>query len=669
MEPNNIEEIEEDKVRVHGLLGSFNTPDKEITVHYFSTKANGRVPGTGEYRLLEELQPMRELVDASRLEDLSSLLQRDLNDARVATELVPYLQGGISEVAFFPAILGVLIPAGFISDSEDGEYPIREVSEEDGKRIQSFGDEWSVTAYKTGGNYGPLGMLSFSPSRTDVIVLDGQHRVNAFRYICGILENESNDIYESFYHDVGRPDEYSSDLPVTLIWFERNNEEDKIDPTLISRNLFVDVNNSAEKVSKSRNILLDDRKITSLLTRFSYSFTAEKSSFDPDKLSLLHSGFDIDTDLSKRSGHDLTITNPEIVEYTMSWLFFGSSTYNSLDRYKVYQERQRNQVSEFQHIFDDASFSSSNIYIQELTGDVLINSSNSINDFKAEYKQKFFDVFYDIINGFGMLEPHYDASEAVSDWRHEDGTSTWVREAWDKVFNGGEGLYYSLMYSDLAQNPRLNDYRKAVNEIEERFKSERTDRIDGREQDRIDRAFSSVRTKAFSVGIFMALKKFGIDNINPDMDEKWTDLKDEFIQRINNYDPSDWVYIVTEIKSLVQKRTDPKKWPTYQKIILRVIQEDGGYYNAENFLSSPDGQIFEDEIHSNLSAYIEAEDIQIEEFSIDEIPDDRIRAWAQESINNVNEVIEEASLSALDNVSEVPEARKIISSRIDDLKE
>jgi len=54
-ETPDIDAIEEDRIEVHGMLGEFDTPEKDITVHYFATKANGREPGRGEYRLLEEL--------------------------------------------------------------------------------------------------------------------------------------------------------------------------------------------------------------------------------------------------------------------------------------------------------------------------------------------------------------------------------------------------------------------------------------------------------------------------------------------------------------------------------------------------------------------------------------------------------------------------------------
>jgi len=132
--PKEVPHHEKDKIRVSGMFGKFETPGEGIVVNYFSTQANGRSPGEGEYRLLQELKPMRERVTASELKNLNSLLQRDLNDARVATQLVPYLLGKTSsKVAFFPAILGVLIPEGFLTQGESATYPRPSQPEEEEK--------------------------------------------------------------------------------------------------------------------------------------------------------------------------------------------------------------------------------------------------------------------------------------------------------------------------------------------------------------------------------------------------------------------------------------------------------------------------------------------------------------------------------------------------------
>ena len=118
---------------------------------------------------------MRERVTASRLTDLRSLLQRDLNDQRVAQDLIPYLQGVNSQIGFFPAILAAIVPKGYLSAATPVAYPR---PTEDGPKRICFGDCWFVEYFAAGK---PVGLFKFVKSKADIIVLDGQHRANAFR--------------------------------------------------------------------------------------------------------------------------------------------------------------------------------------------------------------------------------------------------------------------------------------------------------------------------------------------------------------------------------------------------------------------------------------------------------------------------------------------------------
>jgi len=63
-----------------------------------------------------------------------------------------------------------------------------------------------------------LGRLSILPAKTDIIVLDGQHRANAFRYVAGAFQPK--DWYKPFYAKVQPLKDYVSDLPVTIVWFD-----------------------------------------------------------------------------------------------------------------------------------------------------------------------------------------------------------------------------------------------------------------------------------------------------------------------------------------------------------------------------------------------------------------------------------------------------------------
>src|SRR5438552_8362663 len=109
-------------IDVYALFGEFRLQGSPIAIHYASTFANPKTQGHRE--LLEELEPVRERLRAKDLRDLNSLLQRDLNDSRVAEDLIPYLQGKRAPIGFFPAVLAVLVPRGYLEGETSGiQYP------------------------------------------------------------------------------------------------------------------------------------------------------------------------------------------------------------------------------------------------------------------------------------------------------------------------------------------------------------------------------------------------------------------------------------------------------------------------------------------------------------------------------------------------------------------
>lgn len=118
------------RITVYGMFGAFHVGGQaeagsKVLVRYFSTVAAGQhSKAAGDSQgLLRELKPMRERVRVSDLRDLSSLLQRELDDDRVANELVPYLRGVNTAVGFFPGILVALVPQGFLRSQEAAAYP------------------------------------------------------------------------------------------------------------------------------------------------------------------------------------------------------------------------------------------------------------------------------------------------------------------------------------------------------------------------------------------------------------------------------------------------------------------------------------------------------------------------------------------------------------------
>ncbi len=270
----------------YGSWGSFKTASG--TIHFLETKARiGSASTDPETRLTNFLKPVREALKTENM-DFNQLMQRDLDDHRVATELVPYLlERNTTGPAFFPPIVAALLP--FKGLVPEDYFP-------DKQQILPYEDEMAWWAgYSFGESFKfekiinqdhsehklKVGRILWNEENTQIVVIDGQHRAMAllaiYRTIQGKWEG-NGDKYRHFYEPVVEelldkiPEEkrievFSSiELPVNLLWFP------EIDKTITNhqkaaRKLFVDVNKNARVPSESRILLLSDSNLSAYFTR------------------------------------------------------------------------------------------------------------------------------------------------------------------------------------------------------------------------------------------------------------------------------------------------------------------------------------------------------------------------------------------------------------------
>lgn len=586
-------------MKIYGLLGSFQVENSDYLVKYVSTFANPMATGGqgGHKELLRELKPMRERLEASELHDLSSLLQRDLNDYRVARELVPYLQGagGSSSIGFFPAILAVLVPRQYLSASSSPEaYPVPTQSLIAARRTDYNGC-WSVTPYVIGDQIIPLGLLEIVKSSTEVIVLDGQHRASAFRYLSGDFD-PSSDIYQTFYDDVQKPQPLNADLPVTLIWFVGKDGR-AIDPQMISRKLFVDVNNNAKTVSLARNILLNDRAATCLGTQDLYNRAAKENGFAADRFSLLHSAFDLDSEVTKKREHRFVLTTPEIVHDMLLWGMFGNTTYESIGAYRVSRLRNQRNTVRFRKIF--RAFSEVPIGGNEEDEDKqdglfgpYFSTVEKAKEFRSAFRTGYLPVLWTFFNELRLLTPHYEAAAVVAKYINDTAAPT-EGDVWRKVFCGGEGLYWSLD-PDKVTGERSKQYIRAVKSIEDRFSEERATRF-GSDVAKTDAIYRSFNTKAFQIGYIGAVEYLARDVT----EGNYISAAQEIVSRLNEgFTFAQWMAVFNDLKPLLVPGLDPKLWPTYRNLLLRMYDGNrGNLYDAYDeqpleLWAAPDGRAY-----------------------------------------------------------------------------
>ncbi len=284
--------------RVNGFYGTFVTAAGHVD--YLETKASLSlgVPSP-ETRLTKFLLPVREALP-SRDMDFNQLLQRDLDDHRVATELVPYLlTPSTAGPAFFPPVVAVMLPFdGTKPQDKFDADPINANSED------NLGT-WSSTTVGRSYRFDrllndngqhhelKLGRIHWNDECAKLVVVDGQHRAMALLAIHRTLTNTwsgAAEKYKSFYESAvndalrGKSDDEKKricstvELPVTVIWFP-NLTGESASHQVAARKLFVDVNKNARKPSASRLLLLSDRDLPSIFVRSSLNKFRSGSSF------------------------------------------------------------------------------------------------------------------------------------------------------------------------------------------------------------------------------------------------------------------------------------------------------------------------------------------------------------------------------------------------------
>lgn len=267
-----------------GTWGEFETAGGQVL--YLSTQVS--MSGNSEFdanSMIETIAPVREVLDVTKL-DFAELLQRDLEDHRVLTGLIPYLMNEENQGrGFFPPILAVLLPftSGQPSDFLNGE----EIEVEEGEiTYQQLASAGYFQLRRT--KYGPgedlvrsqrTAELRWNKNKAKMVVIDGQHRAMALLAIYRTLAGEdrwsasSGAKYRHFYFDQieklwkDRPLP-RIEVPVTVCIF----------PDLLgtgkgelahraARKLFVDVNREAKTPNRSRLILLSETNLAEIFTR------------------------------------------------------------------------------------------------------------------------------------------------------------------------------------------------------------------------------------------------------------------------------------------------------------------------------------------------------------------------------------------------------------------
>jgi hypothetical protein len=600
---------------LNGLIGEFKTLKSKVKIKFFSAKANSK----RDIDFLDELKPMREKYPVSDINDIQSIIQRDVNDTRIAQEILPYLLNEVlgksseTHLPFFPAIMAILLPKKFILSNIEN-YPDSTLNEEKSDaRILSYGiDNWQIKEYLSDGQSTNFATLTVNKSNVDMLVVDGQHRANAFRAVTGKFPQ--NSVYEIYYDNAKSShlipsNNFDADLPVTILWFERDDASVILNPREIVRNLFISVNNGAKHIGLSRSILLNDSLPNNFLTNSFYNFLLKNYKFQINKLSLFHFGLDYDKNLSDRKGignFDLFV--PEIVDFAFNFFYFnnnryfpGKGSYNDiknlntdLDSFENYFLSSANNY--FHRVEDDYE----NWHKRFIDEDARTSLSDYLSSHDAEYQR-----IYDIISNFPIVQKYLEILEELyrdieNKRNHFQSPTNNFKDAFDKIISSEQGLYFSL--SELPKTAFVKgNYWELTHDIEVKFCNHylpKQNVVGIPDPYSFRTAVDRLRTKVFFIGILAACEGFNNHHSLP------ANSSNEFISKVTQVSIDKWVKCFDVFWGRYIGELKPLKWPVVSSLILRILQDDNDQYFTKNTVNSPDYIMLKLELEETCRSYV-----------------------------------------------------------------
>jgi hypothetical protein len=310
---------------LEGSIGSFSVGtgikgQNSIEVKYFLTHVGLDFSTGSNEALLSYLAPVREIFNLNQL-DFDEIMQRDIDDARVSSELIPYLldNKSIDLVKLFPPIVVVVLPIQEGENRPDKLYgkvveeEKAESNEEEGQyilRAGSIGQEiFQFEQPISDGERLKHDLVRFrlNTHKTRLVIVDGQHRAMALLALYRNLKDQWSDEKRAPFKDYYSEwtPRYIKDfnlkeinLPIILCTFPSLDEQysGEFDLLKAARSVFLTLNRNARKVSRTRNILLDDNDIIAYLLRCCLSKVKQKDKRSLNSLRL----FNIELDQSDK---------------------------------------------------------------------------------------------------------------------------------------------------------------------------------------------------------------------------------------------------------------------------------------------------------------------------------------------------------------------------------
>lgn len=466
--------------KISGGYGCFETPSGKV--NYLQVTARITAEGvTLSDELAGKLVPVREILDTKEM-NFGQLLQRDLDDYRVADKLVKYiLKGNDIGPAYFPPIQAMLLPFK-VSDSNLKPEPGNSFG--DIVDVPVDQDEYGMfwKGYQAGESYrfeklsyqngkpAPIreGKLSWHDKRAKLVVIDGQHRAMAMLAIYRTLHKAwkgTGSQYRHFYeHEIEsllegneRAKKMLTDgieYPVTITWFDEGTNHHEA-----ARKLFVDVNKNAKPPTKSRLILLGDNELKDIFSRTILNELRLKES----KLPIYAVEYDYSSNANNtQAGKWSALLNIEMLKQMINLSVWGPNKYIKKTAEKIgagrnnkemMDTRFRRQMGVDSWYPDEYTSKNGEVYSRSKLGNEYF-PREKITEFEAKFSEGWGKRIITILSEFLPYKSHCNALNSLgSSWVDADNEATLAREA---IFEG-VGLFWTLREAYEHWSPKQDE--------------------------------------------------------------------------------------------------------------------------------------------------------------------------------------------------------------------
>ena len=204
---------------------------------------------------LEKLSLISDIRGSERW-PVRDLFQRDVDNQRITTSLLPYLET-TDKIKFFNPLTLTVLPMDDDGYTVLTSMPaiVEQVIEEDGERWLTLERKglYRIQWIKQAEQYA---RLKWNDTRSKLVAIDGQHRLSALKRF--LVHHNAGEAHDEFM---------SWRIPVIIVSFRAIEQQEPPSVLEVVRSIFVYINTQAQHVNEARQILLSDESINSVCTQ------------------------------------------------------------------------------------------------------------------------------------------------------------------------------------------------------------------------------------------------------------------------------------------------------------------------------------------------------------------------------------------------------------------